>query len=110
LTSCFERLLARCRSASLQERVEARLRHHLDWQMLCLSRHTVTGLLYTGGRQLQDWTADDRLYSQGRVEADQLFDVAREEVESMLPEGSPLVVAMDDSILRKTGKNIPGVA
>ena len=87
-----------------------RLRHHLYWQMLCLSRHTVTGLLYTGGRQLQDWTADYRLYSRGRVDVNQLFGVAREEVESMLPEGLPLVVAMDDSILRKTGKNIPGVA
>ena len=110
MTSCFERLLARCRSASLQERVEARLRHHLYWQMLCLSRHTVTGLLYTGGQQLQDWTADYRLYSRGRVDVNQLFDVAREDLESMLPEGLPLVVAMDDSILRKTGKKIPGVA
>jgi len=90
--------------------VDARLGHHLYWQMLCLSRHTVTGLLYTGGQQWQDWTADYRLYSRGRVNTDQLFDVAREEVESMLPEGLPLVVAMDDSILRKSGKKIPGVA
>jgi hypothetical protein len=78
--------------------------------VLSLSRHTVTGLLYTGGRQAQDWTADYRLYSRGRVDPDQLFDVAREEVESLLPEGSPLVAAMDDSIVRKTGRNIPGVA
>ena len=90
--------------------MEIRLQNHLYWQVLCLSRHTVTGLLYTGGRQLRDWTADYRLYSQGRVDIDQLFGVAREEVESMLVKGSPLVVAMDDSILRKTGKNIPGVA
>ena len=90
--------------------MEARFADHLYWQMLCLSRHTVTGLLYTGGRIGRDWTADYRLYSRGRVALDPCFDVVREEVESLLPEGSPLVVAMDDSILRKTGKNIPGVA
>jgi len=103
-------MLARCRCVSGQERVEIRLGNHLYWQVLCLSRHTVTGLLYTGGRQARDWTADYRLYSQGRVDIDQLFGVARTEVESLLVKGSPLVVAMDDSILRKTGQNIPGVA
>ena len=94
----------------MQQRVDARFQHHLYWQMLCLSQHTITGLLYTGGTQFRDWTADYRLYSQGRVNLDGCFAVVREELESMLPEAEPLVVFMDDSILRKTGKKIPGVA
>lgn len=87
-----------------------RLQRHLYWQALCLSRHTITGLLYTGAKQFADWTADYRLYSRDRVDVQQLFGVCRHEVESMLPEGAPLVVGMDDSILRKTGKKTPGVA
>jgi hypothetical protein len=94
----------------MQQRVCDRLRLHLLWLVLCLSRHTITGLLYTGTRQFLDWTADYRLYSRGRVDVGQLFDVVRQEVESMLPPSSPLVVAMDDSILRKSSQKIPGVA
>jgi hypothetical protein len=94
----------------LQERVHVRMREHLYHSVLCLSRHTITGLLYTGGTQFQDWTADYRLYSQKRVEPGRLFAVVREEVESLLEPAAPLVVAMDDSILRKSGKKTPGVA
>ncbi|MFZ2281898.1 MAG: transposase [Prosthecobacter sp.] len=94
----------------MQQRVSLRLQRHLYWQALCLSRHTITGLLYTGAEQFADWTADYRLYSRDRVDVQQLFGVCRSEVESMLPMGAPLVVGMDDSILRKSGKKTPGVA
>ncbi len=94
----------------MQQRVCQRLRLHLLWLVLCLSRRTITGLLYTGGRQFGDWTADYRLYSRGRVDAGQLFGVVREEVEAMLPPSAPLIVAMDDSLLRRRSLKIPGVA
>jgi len=96
--------------AAMQERVFTRLCSHLLWLILCVSRHTITGLLYTGARQFVDWTADYRLYSKGRVDTGQLFTVVRDEVESLLPPSAPLVVALDDSILRKQGKKIPGLA
>ncbi len=83
---------------------------HLLWLVLCLSRHTITGLLYTAGQQFRDWTADYRLYSRGRVDAAQLFTVVREEVEAMLPAAAPLMVAMDDSLLRRSSLEVPGVA
>lgn len=87
-----------------------RLQEHLFWSVLCPSRHTITGLLYTGAGQFADWTADYRLYSRGRAEAQRLFAVVRQEVEALLRPAAPLVVAMDDSILRKTGRQTPGVA
>jgi hypothetical protein len=90
--------------------VHDRLRGHLLWSVLCLSRHTITGLLYTGEAQFDDWSADYRLYSRGRVDPDLLFAMVLQEVQALLPPAAPLVVAMDDSILRKTGKKTPGVA
>jgi hypothetical protein len=95
---------------SLQERLDCRLQNPMFCQVLCLGRHTLTGVICTAGTQQQDWTADCRLYSKRRVDADALFGVVRAEVELLLPAGAPLVVAMDDSIHRKSGKKTPGVA
>jgi len=36
-------------------------------------RHTVTSLITTFGKQLQDWTADSSLYSHDRVKPEVLF-------------------------------------
>jgi hypothetical protein len=92
-------------SASSAERVRA----HLYSQLLCLGRHTITGLLTTQGRIHQDWSADYRLYSQARLEPEVLFDCALHAVEQKLGPGKPLVVALDDSLLRKRGPHVHGV-
>jgi hypothetical protein len=92
-------------SASSAERVRA----HLYSQLLCLGRHTITGLLTTQGRIHQDWSADYRLYSQARLEPEPLFDCALHAVEQKLGPGKPLVVALDDSLLRKRGPHVHGV-
>ena len=76
---------------------------------MCLGRHTITGLLCASGRQFQDWSADYRLFSEARFEPGELFAVIRRGVLDALEPGEPLVTAMDDSILRKTGRKIPGV-
>ena len=62
------------------------------------------------GRQYRDWSADYRFYSHDRCEPELLFDRARRETEQLLPEQDSMVVAMDDSILRKTGQKIHGVS
>jgi hypothetical protein len=87
-----------------------RLRAHVLAQLVCLGRHTVTGLLSTCGRQFGDWSADYRLYSQSRVDPAALFGVVRRGVQAQLPANAPLVVAMDDSLLRKRGRKIAGTA
>jgi hypothetical protein len=79
-------------------------------QLACVGRHTVTGLLYTGGRQFIDWSGDYRLFSRDRWDSRKLFiPVARGILEFLLPD-APFVGAMDDTILEKTGTKIPGVA
>jgi len=59
-------------------------------------------------RAQQDWTADYRFYSEDRFDEDKLFNQLRSEIEKCSPPQAPLVVAMDDSILRKTGRKIFG--
>lgn len=68
----------------------------------------MTNLLKTGGRQFVDWTADYRMYCRERVDAESIFSHVRREVVELNGD-KPLVTALDDSLLRKTGKKIPGV-
>ena len=79
-------------------------------QIACLGRHTVTGLLSTAGCQYSDWSADYRLYSEERFSESALFDQVRQEVEGTLEKDEPLVVAMDESLLRKTGRKVYGTS
>jgi hypothetical protein len=74
-----------------------------------MGTHTITNILTTGGRQYQDWTADYRLYSQERIDSEVLFGLVRKEVQALNGGRGVLITAMDDSLLPKTGKKIPGV-
>jgi hypothetical protein len=86
-----------------------RLRAHLLAQLVCLGRHTLSGLLTTNGQLHRDWSADYRLYSHQRIEAAELYGQIRRGVQESLQPDEALLVAMDDSILRKSGRKIPGV-
>lgn len=72
-------------------------------------RRTITGLIRTQNRHQQDWTADYRFYSQDRFDEQAVFDLVRKILEAHLEGAQPLVVAMDDSLLRKTGRKVHGV-
>lgn len=78
--------------------------------LLNQNRCTLTNLICTGGTQHRDWTADYRLYSKDRVDEDALFGHARDGLLEHLADGQPLVVALDDTIVRKTGGKIFGAA
>lgn len=79
-------------------------------QLVCLGRHTLTGVAATTGGAFSDWSAEYRLYSRQRFDPAQVFAVARRQIHQRLDANRPMVVAMDDSLLRKTGRNIYGVA
>jgi len=76
----------------------------------CMGRHTVTGMLTASGQQFMDWSSAYRLFSQHRVDTSMLFDVARSGVLQELGQQQSIVVHMDDTILKKTGRHIPGTA
>ena len=76
----------------------------------CMGRHTVTGMLTASGQQFMDWSSAYRLFSQHRVDTSRLFDVTRSGVLQELGQQQSIVVHMDDTILKKTGRHIPGTA
>ena len=78
--------------------------------LLCPERATLSNLICTSGGQHSDWSADYRLYSKCRVQSDSLFDSVRAALDSHLPPDAPLVVAVDDTLVRKTGAKIAGVS
>jgi hypothetical protein len=78
--------------------------------LLCLGRHTITGLLATCGSQFQDWSASYRLFSQDRLPVSELFSVVRRDIANQLPNGAPFRAFLDDSLLRRSGFYTPGVA
>lgn len=86
-----------------------RSRRHMLSSLAGFGRHTITGLLRTQNHLRQDWTADYRLYSQERFDDEAVFDLVRQTVASRLGKAQPLVTAMDDSLLRKTGRKVHGV-
>ena len=93
-------------------------RQHRTWerakrlglsQLACMGRHTITGVLCACGRQFVDWSADYRLFSKDKWEQSSLFIPVVRGVLNHLTEDKPFVVALDDTMLRKTGTKIPGV-
>jgi len=67
-------------------------------------------MLTANGQQFMDWSSAYRLFSHQRVDTSKLFDVARSGVLHELGSQQMIVAHMDDTILKKTGRNIPGTA
>lgn len=88
----------------------ARLSQHMLGLLLCPAKSTVSNLICARGGQHADWTADYRLYSKDRVDESVLFGRTRDTLIENLAPDQPLVVAIDDTITRKTGKKIHGSA
>ena len=78
--------------------------------LLCLGRHTLTGLLTTSGSQFLDWSATYRLFSQQRIPIADIFSVVRRAIIEQLPPGAPFCAVIDDTLLRRAGLHVPGVA
>jgi hypothetical protein len=70
----------------------------------------VTGLLSTSGAQFRDWSSAYRLFSQERLPVPEIFSVVRRAVADQLPSDAPFRAVLDDSLLRRSGLHIPGVA
>jgi hypothetical protein len=79
-------------------------------ELTCLGRHTVTGMLAASGNQFVDWSGTYRLFSKQRVDISEIMKVVQSNVlqeTGCLPH---IVAHMDDTVIKKTGKHIPGTA
>lgn len=110
LNNELQNLFSATEAATSDPRCAARLKQHMQAVLLCSEEATLTNLICLNGRQQMDWTADYRLYSQDRVDENVLFDATLQELLKVLPPARPLVVALDDTLVRKTGVHIEGVS
>jgi hypothetical protein len=66
-------------------------------------------LICASGRQFLDWSADYRFFSRASWRPADVFAPVMRGVMDSLPDGAPLVMALDDTIIPKSGLRIPGV-
>lgn len=79
-------------------------------ELTCLGRHTVTGMLAASGNQFSDWSGAYRLFSKERVDIPKLMKVVQSNVLQEADCLPHIVAHMDDTVVKKTGKRIPGTA
>lgn len=60
------------------------------------------------GRQFEDWSKTYRMYSNEHIDLKQLFSPAIEGVKERLNDDEPMVVIMDDTLIRKRGLKVAG--
>ncbi len=75
-----------------------------------MGRHTIAGMLTASGQQFIDWSAAYRLFSNQRIDTSRIFDVVRSAVLQETKDYPMIIAHMDDTILKKTGRRIPGTA
>jgi hypothetical protein len=111
LLETFESLLEAWRPVFRQERTFNRA-HRLTFGLLCCLRgHLITNAICAMGRQFVDWSADFRVPSRSAWSAHRLFDVIFDRVRPLLKEeNDPVVMGLDDTIRKKTGRKIPGTS
>jgi hypothetical protein len=73
--------------------------------LLAMGRRTLSRTLWALGRQDLDWSADYKLHSRANSKAQDLFQPVLEQGARWCDD-SVLVVAMDDTRIRKTGRKI----
>jgi len=106
----FEKLWSDCCASFGQQRLADRAETLALSSLLCLGRHTITGLLTTSGSQFHDWSASYRLFSHDRLPVRSIFSVVRRAISSQLQAAAPFCAVLDDSLLRRSGLHTPGVA
>jgi hypothetical protein len=104
----FERLFDQTRPAFAQDRTFMRARTLAMSALVGLGRRTISGMLCASAQQFTDWSAAYRLFEQERFDRSVLFDPARRAVVERLDPKEPLVVMMDDTLMRKRGRKVHG--
>lgn len=111
LLETFDTLLLPWRSVFPQRRTFERARRLTFGLLTCLRTHLTTNAICALGRQFVDWSADYRLLSRSPWDPLGLFDAVIDGVQPLIPpDPQPILVPLDDTICKKTGRKIPGSA
>ncbi len=104
----FHSLLERgWQSVFPQARTRRRAIQHAVALPCVFGRRTITRTLGALGRSDCDWSADYKMFSRCHWQPEQLFTPVIDEYLERYPQ-APVVAAIDDTKLRKTGKKIKG--
>lgn len=110
LLSAFERLLAEAKPAFAQERTFEHVRQFAYGFIAAWGRRTISRAICACNAQFEDWSASYRLFSRSPWEPNDVFQPILKSCLAYSPKEKLLVVALDDTSLKKTGKRIPGVS
>lgn len=97
------------RRAFAQARTHQRAIEHAIALPCVFGRRTISRTLGALGRTDCDWSADYKMFSRCEWEPERLFDPVIDQYLDRYP-NSPVVAAIDDTKLRKTGKKIEGAS
>lgn len=86
----------------------SRITEHVMAHLANLGSHTITGLITTCGNQFKDWSADYRLYTHNRLIPEYLFEPVRQWL--CENQTGPIVISMDDTRIKKTGRKVYGTS
>lgn len=92
-----------------QARSRGRAIQHAIALPCVFGRRTISRTLGALGRSDCDWSADYKMFSRCRWQPERLFDPVIDEYLDRYP-AQPVVVAVDDTKLRKTGRTIKGAS
>jgi Transposase DDE domain len=105
LLAAFLRLTAAWRGVFAQQRTLLRAQRQALGGLLVLGRATLSRILWVNGRENHSWSGEYFLHSRARWEPQALFAPLLKEALAFCP--GPLIgVAVDDTRLRKTGRQI----
>jgi hypothetical protein len=110
LLETFDSLLQDWRGVFPQVRTFARARRLTFGLLVCLRLHLTSRAICAVGRQFVDWSADYRLCSRSPWDPHQLFHPVFDHLPALLASPTaPVIAALDDTLCKKTGRQIPGV-
>jgi len=110
LLETYDSLLQDWRHVFSQDRTFERARRLTFGLLVCLRLHLTSRAICATGRQSVDWSADYRLCSRSPWNPHHLFDPIFDRLPALLASPSaPVIAALDDTLCKKTGRQIPGV-
>lgn len=109
LKAVLEGIFSVCQSCFKQFRAWQRAEKLVNGVLSCMGSHTVTGWLTASGEQFKDWSAAYRLFKGDWMDIAGIFGIIRRKFVGLSGSGQRYVFAhMDDTLLRKKGKNVFG--
>jgi hypothetical protein len=109
LAAAFESIFRSAAKAFSQRRTRQRALHLAYGFATAWGRHTISRALCALHAQFEDWSAAYRLFSRSPWKPTDLFQPLLKSCADLSDPDGPIIIALDDTTVKKTGKRIPGV-